>query len=71
MRGLVSTFFDDPKAQREAAVILTEILTTSGEEAAERAAIVMARGGAGARQLTGAISAVGGQRVPGLLTDDQ
>lgn len=69
LRSIVSAFWDDPKAQREAAAVLADVLTSQGEDAARKAAVIMARGGRGARELTGAAATVGGQQVQGLLDE--
>ncbi len=71
VRSIVSAFWDDPKAQREAAVIVADILTSQGEEAAMKAAAVMARGGRGARAVTGLLATEGGRSSAGLLSEDQ
>lgn len=71
VRSIVSAFWDDPKAQQEAAVIVADILTTQGEEAAMKAAAIMARGGRGARAVTGLLATEAGQQSGGLLSEDQ
>jgi len=65
VREIVSTFWKDPKAQADAADIVADILTTQGEEAARKAAMVMSRGGRGGRELIGASATLLGQQTGG------
>jgi hypothetical protein len=69
VREIISMFWSDPKAQAEAADIVADVLTTQGEDAARKAAAVMARGGRGARSAVTAGSVVAGQQAQGLLDE--